>query len=172
MTRRYLVDAFATGGQRVASETIEADASDTALHRMSERHPKAASFAAEKVKASKGPSCGHDACREFFIDTGDARCGVQNGQAEIADYVAQPTDHEGAKDEIPMWEYRRYLEAVRDFMLLRAEMGERPSQTLGGKNGAWAHQLMDRLLEVADDPARCRRETERLESSIKEMRAS
>lgn len=75
-------------------------------------------------------------------------------------------NHEGVEDAVTMWQYRRYLDAVRTFMELRAAAGESPSQTLGARNGAWAHQLMDRLLEVADDPARCKRETERLEETI------
>ena len=79
-------------------------------------------------------------------------------------------NHEGIEEAVPMWQYRRYLEAVRTFMKLRAEMGESPSQTLGARNGAWAHQLMDRLLEVADDPGRCERATKRLEDSIRQMR--
>ena len=44
----YRVDAFAdpAGKQRIASETIEADGADTALHVMSERYPQAAIYAA------------------------------------------------------------------------------------------------------------------------------
>ena len=79
-------------------------------------------------------------------------------------------NHEGIPEAVTMWQYRRYLDAVRTFMELRAEMGESPSQALGARNGAWAHQLMDRLLENADDPKHCKRETKRLEESIRQMR--
>ena len=41
--KKYHVDAYAAGGQRVASETIEADGSDAALHTMAEQAPKNAS---------------------------------------------------------------------------------------------------------------------------------
>ena len=80
-------------------------------------------------------------------------------------------NHEGIPEAVTMWQYRRYLDAVREFMKLRAEMGESPSQTLGARNGAWAHHLLDRLLEVADDPKRCEREARRLEETIRQMRA-
>ncbi len=84
--------------------------------------------------------------------------------------AAETLNHEGVPETIPMWEYRRYLAAVREFMLLRAKAGESPSQTLGVRNGAWAHQLLDRLIEVADDAEQCRRKTRQLEEQIKQMR--
>lgn len=79
-------------------------------------------------------------------------------------------NHEGIEKAVSMWQYRRYLDAVRTFMKLRAEMGESPSQTLGAQNGAWAHKLLDRLIDVADDPVRCEREARRLEEQITVMR--
>ena len=149
--RRFRVDAFAKSGQRVASETVEADASDTALHEMAERCPKATTFAATEVTNPEDPF------KRFS----------QDGYEIPAD---APTNHNGVDDEIPMWQYRRYLNAVRSFMQLRAKAGESPSQTLGVRNGAWAHHLMDRLIEVADDPERCEHETKRLEETIRQMR--
>ena len=50
MTNSYRVDAFAASGQRLASETIEADASDTALHQMAELYPEADRFAAIEIE--------------------------------------------------------------------------------------------------------------------------
>lgn len=79
-------------------------------------------------------------------------------------------NHEGVDEAVTMWQYRRYLDAVRTFMKLRAEAGESPSQTLGARNGAWAHHLLDRLIENADDLERCKRETRRLEETIRQMR--
>lgn len=136
MTRPYRVYAFMPGGHHVESETIDADASDTALHEMAERHPMAHRFQAEEVR----PLC------------------------------PETTNHEGIPEPTPEWEIRRYLVAVRDFMRLRAEAGESPSQTLGGRNGAWAHVLMDRLIEVTADAERCRRETKRLEETINDLK--
>jgi hypothetical protein len=80
-------------------------------------------------------------------------------------------NHEGIPEAVSMWQYRRYLDAVRTFMELRAEMGESPSQTLGARNGAWAHHLLDRLIEHADDLELCKRETLRHEESIRQMRS-
>lgn len=60
-TTRYRVDAFVASGQRIASETIEADASDSALHEMAERHPKAERFAATPIPTD-------DALRETIRD--------------------------------------------------------------------------------------------------------
>ena len=77
--------------------------------------------------------------------------------------------HEGMTEPAPESEIRRYLVAVRDFMRQRAEAGELPSHTLGARNGAWAHLLMDRLIEVTDDAERCRRETKRLEETIEDV---
>ena len=46
--RRYRVDAY-SGNRRIASETIEADASDTALHEMMDHHPEATLVRAVEV---------------------------------------------------------------------------------------------------------------------------
>ncbi len=69
-----------------------------------------------------------------------------------------------------IWLYRRYLDAVRTFMSMRAERGERPAQVLGAGPGMWAHKLLDRLISVADDPKQCLRETRRLEECIQQMK--
>lgn len=182
MTRRYHVVAFTAGGRHVASETVEADASDTALHQMLDRYPKAQRCAAvpaprvvcpgwagthpEPIVLHDGPSPDSHGMCPACAQAMDAAEPQVTGQT-IREYC---TNHEGVEDEIPSWEYHRYLVAVRDFMRLRAEGGESPSQTLGVRNGAWAHQLLDRLLEMMDDPARCRRETKRLEDAIAETR--
>lgn len=55
-TNRYRVDAFVASGQRIASETIEADASDSALHDMAERHPRAERFRATPVRRPRSTS--------------------------------------------------------------------------------------------------------------------
>lgn len=78
--------------------------------------------------------------------------------------------HEGVPETVPMYQYRLYLGSVRTFLKLRAKMGESPTKTLGARNGQWAHNLMDRLIEVADDPARCRRQTKYLDEQIQKMR--
>lgn len=85
--------------------------------------------------------------------------------------TAEHLTHEGVPEALPMWQYRRYLDAIRTFMKMRAELGESPTQTLGARNSAWAHVLLDRLIDVADDPERCRRETKRLEEQIQQMRS-
>ena len=87
-----------------------------------------------------------------------------------ADWAEADLNHEGVPETLSMWQYRRYLDAVRTFMELRAKLGESPTKTLGARNGAWAHCLLDRLIDVADDPARCRRQTRYLEEQILKMR--
>ncbi len=72
--------------------------------------------------------------------------------------------------EDKLLQYRRYLDAVRTYMRMRAERGERPAQVLGAAQGMWAHKLLDRLIDVADDPKRCLRETRRLEACIQQMK--
>lgn len=73
-TTRYRVDAFVASGQRIASATIEADASDSALHEMAERHPEAARFAATPIPTD-------DALRETVHD----QLGVDLDGAELRD---------------------------------------------------------------------------------------
>ncbi len=70
---------------------------------------------------------------------------------------------------LSMCTYRRYLGLVQQFLRLRAEAGEPVSVTLGARNGAWPHKLVDTLAEVADDRDGCLREIERLENAIEMM---
>lgn len=94
--------------------------------------------------------------------------GIQSNTAALW----EPLNHEGVPLDLSMWQYRRYLDAVRTFMELRAKAGDSPTKVLGARNGKWAHVLLDRLIDVADDPKRCRRETKRLEEQIQTMRGT
>lgn len=55
---RYRVDAYAAGGQRIASETIDTDGSDTALHHMAEQFPNAQHLRATPVLAASASRWG------------------------------------------------------------------------------------------------------------------
>ena len=46
---RFRVNAYAAGGQRLASKPIWADAADTALHEMAEEFPQAVAFNATPI---------------------------------------------------------------------------------------------------------------------------
>ena len=84
-------------------------------------------------------------------------------------HPSNPLNHEGFEEPLLMWQYRRYMDAVRTFMEMRAKMGESPCTTLGVVEGTWPHHFLKRLIDAADDPELCKRETKRLEETIERM---